>query len=578
MNKEKNQYSWLKKVILISMSILIITIVMFSFFVSKRDFDKEFATGSNIKLEQLNENQSKNIKKLCKVWGIVKYYHPEVISGNVNWDYELFRIMPHVLEAKNSNETDKILYDWIYKLGEVKENPKEDNDEEIALKRDIDWIKDEKYINKELSDLLIKISNTNISKRNKAYVNFSMFDGFSEFKNEDKHQSINYDDSGYKLLSLFRYWNIIEYYYPYKDIIGEDWDSVLTEFIPKFIETKGELEYKLAISELTTKIHDPHAGVQDYIGTLDEYFGDKFAPIEFGLIENQIVIKKVLPKYKDECNLQEGDIVLKIDNKHIFKVIEEKSKYRSLSKKSAIVNSLKYILFRTKNDNMQITIKRDNEVLTKNVKCYTDMDMFEVKSDSHKLLKENIGYINPGQLKKGEIDEIMKKFMDTKGIIIDLREYPSEIITYSLGEYLMPKEVSFSKISMANQSVPGEFALLDEDLKVGKDNEDYYKGKVTILMNERTQSNGEFTVMSLRQAPNATVIGSDSIGADGNVTEFSLPGNVITSITGIGVYNPDKSQTQIVGIKPDIYIEPTIHGIKENRDELIEKAIEVINN
>lgn len=578
MNKEKNKYPWLKKPILVSIVILIITTVMCSFFVSKRDFDKEFAAESHIKLEQLNKNQSENIKKLCKVWGLVKYYHPEVISGNVNWDYELFRIMPKILEAKDSNETDKILYRWIYKLGEVKENPKEDNDEEVMLKREIGWIKNEKYLNKELSDLLIKISNTNISKRNKAYVNFSMLDGLSEFKNEEKYPNMNYDDTGYKLLSLFRYWNIIEYYYPYKDIIGEDWDSVLTEFIPKFIETKGELEYKLAISELTTKIHDSHAGVKDYNGTLDEYFGDKLAPIEFGLIENQIVIKKVLPKYKDECNLKEGDIVLKINNKHIFEVVKEKSKYRSLTKKSAIVNSLKYLLFSTKDDNMQITIKRDNEVITKDVKCYNDMDMFEVKSDAHKLLEGNIGYINPGQLKSGEIDEIMKKFMDTKGIIIDLREYPSDIITYSLGEYLMPKEVSFSKISMANQSVPGEFALLDEDLKVGKDNKNYYKGKVTILMNERTQSNGEFTVMSLRKAPNATVIGSDSIGADGNVAEFSLPGNLITSITGIGVFNPDKSQTQIVGIKPDIYIEPTVQGIKENRDELIERAIEVINN
>lgn len=60
--------------------------------------------------------------------------------------------------------------------------------------------------------------------------------------------------------------------------------------------------------------------------------------------------------------------------------------------------------------------------------------------------------------------------------------------------------------------------------------------------------------MSLRQSPSATVIGRDSIVTDRNVTEFSLPVNVTTYITDINVYNSYKSQTQRVGIRPDIYI------------------------
>lgn len=575
MDKEKRKSSKIKKLIPVVIGIFIIIALIFSA-MDKSDFDREFDNGSNIKIENLNKNQVENLKKLCKVWGLVKYYHPKVVSGSVNWDYELFRITPDILASKNSNDTDKILYDWIMKLGKVKENAENDKDKEVMLKRDLAWIKDEKYIDKNLGDLLIKISNTNISKRAKAYVSYSKDSPFSDFKNEKAYNNMKYDDSGYKLLSLFRYWNIIEYYYPYKDIIEENWDSVLTEFIPKFIKTKDELEYKLAIEELATKIHDPHAMVSDTNGALDKYRGDKYAPIEFGLIENQIVIKNVLPKYEKECKLKKGDIVLKINDKDIFEVIKEKSKYASLSKKSAIVNRLQYELFATSKDSMNLTIKRDDKEITQNVKCYPDINMFDIDEDSHKLIDKNIGYINPGKLAEGEIDKIMDKFMDTKGLIVDLRYYPSDFIVYSLGKYLMPKEVTFAKTSVPNQSVPGEF-ILYEDLKVGSDNKNYYKGKVMILMNERSQSQSEFTVMSLRNAPNAKVIGSDSIGTDGNVASFSLPGGVNTLITGVGIYNPDKSQTQRIGIKPDIYIEPTIQGIKEGRDELLEKAIEIIN-
>ena len=575
MDKEKIKNSKIKTLMPIVIGIFIIIALIFSA-MDKRDFDREFDNGSNIKIENLNKNQVENLKKLCKVWGLVKYYHPKVVSGSVNWDYELFRITPDILASKNSNDTDKILYDWIMKLGKVKENAENDKDKEVMLKRDLAWIKDEKYIDKNLSNLLIKISNTNISKRAKAYVSYSKDSPFSDFKNEKAYNNMKYDDSGYKLLSLFRYWNIIEYYYPYKDIIEENWDSVLTEFIPKFIETKDELEYKLAVEGLATKIHDPHAMVSDTNGTLDKYRGDKYAPIEFGLIENQIVIKNVLPKYEKVCKLKKGDIVLKINDKDIFEVIKEKSKYASLSKKSAIVNRLQYELFATSKDSMNLTIKRDDNKITQNVKCYPDINMFDIDEDSHKLIDKNIGYINPGELEEGEIDKIMDKFMDTKGLIVDLRYYPSDFIVYSLGKYLMPKEVTFAKTSVPNQSVPGEF-ILYEDLKVGSDNKNYYKGKVMILMNERSQSQSEFTVMSLRNAPNAKVIGSDSIGTDGNVASFSLPGGVNTLITGVGIYNPDKSQTQRIGIKPDIYIEPTIQGIKEGRDELLEKAIEIIN-
>jgi C-terminal processing protease CtpA/Prc len=84
-------------------------------------------------------------------------------------------------------------------------------------------------------------------------------------------------------------------------------------------------------------------------------------------------------------------------------------------------------------------------------------------------------------------------------------------------------------------------------------------------------------VMALRLAPKATVLGSTTAGADGNVSRLFLPGSVMTMISGIGVYYPDGTETQRIGIVPDIKMEPTIEGIKAGKDELLEKAIELIN-
>ena len=83
--------------------------------------------------------------------------------------------------------------------------------------------------------------------------------------------------------------------------------------------------------------------------------------------------------------------------------------------------------------------------------------------------------------------------------------------------------------------------------------------------------------MALQTAPNVVSIGSQTAGADGDVSLITFPGNYKTYMTGIGVYYPDGRETQRIGIVPDIEIKPTIEGLKLKRDEVLEKAIEVIN-
>ncbi|MTI57408.1 S41 family peptidase [Geosporobacter ferrireducens] len=534
--------------------------------------DKE----SGISIEHLNEDQVENLHKLCKVWGFVKYHHPKVIAASVNWDYELFRIIPKVIEVKDSGEVDKVLYNWVNNLGKVKEGIRPDK-KDVMVTPDIDWIKGDKFLSKELSDLLVKISKTYISKRNKAYTRFEKDSNFVDFKNEKPYPNMQFDDDGYKLLSLFRYWNIIEYYYPYRTVMGEDWDGVLTAFIPRFVQCRDSISYKLTVAELTTKIHDSHGWVRDYSRELEKYWGYNVAPIKFQLVENKIVVTDKAEKYAMDSNIQKGDIILKIHDKDVFEVIKERSKYISASNDKGIIRNMLYYLFRTSDNSLILTLERDGKTLKENINCYNLTNMFEANEKSHRLLEGNIGYINPGALEKGEIDNIMSKYRDTKGLIVDLRHYPSDFIVYSLGNYLMAQKVVFSKVTVANPSVPGEF-VFDEDLKVGSNNPNYYKGKVIIIINESTQSQAEFTTMALRKAPNAQVIGSNSSGTDGNIAVFRLPGGIETAITGVGIYYPDKSETQRVGLSPDIYIEPTIQGIKEGRDELLEKALELIIN
>ena len=130
------------------------------------------------------------------------------------------------------------------------------------------------------------------------------------------------------------------------------------------------------------------------------------------------------------------------------------------------------------------------------------------------------------------------------------------------------------KFTNGNTNNPGEFTFTDtyEIPSEGKT----YKGQLIVLVNELSQSQAEYTTMAFRAGDNTKVLGSTTAGADGNVSEIMLPGGLRTLISGIGVNYPNGEETQRVGIVPDIEVKPTIQGIREGKDELLERAIEEI--
>jgi hypothetical protein len=55
-----------------------------------------------------------------------------------------------------------------------------------------------------------------------------------------------------------------------------------------------------------------------------------------------------------------------------------------------------------------------------------------------------------------------------------------------------------------------------------------------------------------------------------------LPGGLSSAISGIGIFYPDKTPTQRVGIVADVEVHPTIAGIRAGRDEVLEEALRQI--
>ncbi len=184
-------------------------------------------------------------------------------------------------------------------------------------------------------------------------------------------------------------------------------------------------------------------------------------------------------------------------------------------------------------------------------------------------------YINPELLKEEDFENVTKYFNETKGLIIDLRNFPNIPMMYTYGNWLKPSSSCFAKYYTVCLDMPGAFKVNISKPNGGNSNNPY-RGKIVILVDERTQSQAEYTVMALSTAPRAIVIGDTTAGADGNISEMALPGGIIALFSGIGIMYPDGRETQKLGVKIDRFVRPTIKGIVAGKDEALDAAISIL--
>lgn len=529
---------------------------------------------------QTTIHESEKIATFCKLWGFLKYYHPTVAKGKLDWDKEFTTRIKVVTSLNTKQEINNYYSEWINSLGKVKNCKKCKNEIPDSLKFNLDlaWLNDSIVFTKNLINQLQFIHDNRNQGKN-YYVQQNRFVGNTSYDNEIPYKDSIFPSIELRLLGLSRYWNIINYFFPYKYLIGQDWNKALVEMVPKFKDSRDTISYHLAMLELTAKINDSHA---DFVTKYtNQYFGLKWAPFIFKIIDNKAMVTGF---YNDSLckinDIQFGDVFLKIGNLTIEDIIKEKSKYIGASNEAAKIRNIYYAIFNGRTNSFNATFERNGVVVEKILYRYYSKDfkfnwISDNKNDTCKILEGNIGYINLGLLQPKQTDQYLNKLKDTKAIIFDVRNYPNGTM-YSIANFLNADNRPFAKFTNPDISYPGVYHYT-APYTCGKKNNSPYVGKVILLFNETSQSHAEFTLMALQTAPNVTSIGSQTAGADGNVSLITFPGNYKTYMTGIGVYYPDGRETQRVGIIPDIEVKPTIDGLKLKRDEVLEKAIETIN-
>lgn len=397
---------------------------------------------------------------------------------------------------------------------------------------------------------------------------------------EKSYPEMEYPDANYRMLALFRFWNVIEYFYPYKDLMDHSWDSILTEFIPLMDKAENAQGYALTIARLVAKLQDSHGIV--FSKHLDKYFGDHIPPVKIDRIEGWTVVTKV--SEENNPGFEVGDIILSIDGTPTLECrgrLEPLIAASTPGRLNDLVNLR--LLAGEKDSEIKLELQKASSevktITTKRSRSVAGFRMWSRESDTpvYSVLPEGMGYIDFGRLTSAEVDKALETVKDTPGLVLDIRSNHRGG-AWQVGQKIAREKFYFSRLEFIQYDGSIGMFFRREQIQSlpSLSDKPAYSGKITMLIGNSTESSGEHTCLLMESVAEVTFIGSPTSGANGNMTQTVLPGGIIVWFTGLGVRHLDGRQLQRVGIQPDIHVERTIEGVRQGRDEVLERAVKFL--
>lgn len=339
--------------------------------------------------------------------------------------------------------------------------------------------------------------------------------------------------------------------------------SNLMRFIAayRFIETKyvnDTDDVKLidgAIDGMVKSLNDPHS---KYLSpkmykTLMEQTEGSFAGI--GVVmgmdnEQKIHIVGIMENSPGQkAGLQEGDEILAVDGVPVTQMAfdEVAAHVRGQAGTDVVLTIMR------DNANQDITITRDN---------------IKLKTVGHKMLDNNIGYIQIVSFSEDTANEFNEAYNDLKNqgmkaLVLDLRNNPGGLLTtcVEIAKKLVPKGEIVSIVDKQGNKETYSSSLEAPEYPL------------VVLINKNSASASEILSGAIQDTKTGTIIGNTSYGKGSVQTILPMFEDDAVKLTIAKYYTPSGRSIDGTGITPDIEI-----NLDENAtsDTQLDKALEVL--
>jgi len=530
----------------------------------------------------LRADQYESLILLGRVWGFAKYHHSRFVVAGANADSALFNAVPRVLGARSSTSARDSIAAWLDAVG----TPTPCSSDCVApptstaLTPEIGWTRDTALVGAGLARRLGIIYAARKQVARQHYVaSASPQVNNPEFTNEPGYDVRDLARPEVRALGVFRLWNILEFWFPYRDLMEKDRVALLRDALPAAWGAEQVDDYQRVLFRLIARAGDTHANIWSALAARPPV-GAYSVPVALRMIEGKPVVFGFLnDSLGPRSGLRVGDAILSVDGVAVDSLFRAWRPFYAASNEPTRQRDMARGLLRSASVQAVLVVDRAGQRTTMRVARVpvTQIDgragnTHDLPGETFRLLTPEVAYVKLGPLKRDSVDSYLARAKNAKVLVIDNRNYPSDFPIYELGGHLTWYPKPFARFTRADWSNPGAF-LWDGGETTLQPKAPIFAGKVVVLVDEVTQSSSEFHAMAFRTAPGALVVGSTTAAADGNVSPIPLPGGMRAMITGIGTFYPDRRPTQQIGIVPDVVVRPTLAGFRSGHDEVLEAAV-----
>jgi len=396
---------------------------------------------------------------------------------------------------------------------------------------------------------------------------------------DSKFSELSADSKYVRLAGIAKLWNVIQHSYPYFELYNIDWNGILNDALKFALISKNGVDFLKYLQIITANLNDGHAGA----AYSKHKFNYCYPPFLLDHAEGKYVVSRIFEK---DTGLLEGDVLTEIDGRDVHEFAEEEGELISSATEGSRINGILWgrLTKGEKDSIIRMKILREGakfDAETKRNFQFSDVKEKgyypEYRPEKISEVKPGIFYVDLTRLTTEELNGKIPELADAKGVIFDVRGYPKLECDFL-------NNLSDKKLYSAKWNVP-QIIYPDYENLVGFDTserwemeplEPQFKGKIVFMTNGGAISYAESLMGIVEAYSLGEIIGEQTAGTNGNVNPIYLPGGYTAQFTGMKVLKHDDTPHHGVGIHPTVPVSRTIKGIREKRDEFLEKALELI--
>lgn len=377
---------------------------------------------------------------------------------------------------------------------------------------------------------------------------------------------------GTRLAGVALAWTTFQHFHPWLD--RRDWFRRLPGALTEAAQAADGTAYLTALQRLTAWVPDGHI----FVVRSDR---DDFAlpPLALALVDGQALVARCWGQAK---GIPPGSMILAVDGEPVPLRILRMRELISASTEGWALSRLACGLLAGESGTPVVVDYRTPDGAMRQARLHRTESVREITRPGESSLVQllpGIWHVVLSQCTELDGPLLMRVIQEAEGIIFDLRDYPeNQGLCLAVLAHLAHRplwsprwmEPVFTRPNLEGLAWDGSRRWNIAHRRPRA------RGRVVFLAGGGTISAAETLLGMVEHYRLGILAGEPTAGCNGNRNVTTLPGGLEVSWTGMKVQKHDGSPHEGVGFQPEILIRPTAQGLAQGQDEVLERALALV--